>query len=332
MWREVLNAHIQDVQQRQKIAQALGIHPLTLIRWASGISTPRRPQVLRDLADFMPEQREEVLQSMMEEFPLLQEVDSREPTSIKAASADISWKIVSLLTVTSPAMRFATLCDAILTEAINILDPHNMGIALLVAPFIPPSPGQQVRSLLVHTARGTGPWEPYLEQAAVFLGIESLAGQAVSTLSPAMDSHLFDDTAQAVRCNYFGNLIQSAIAMPILHLGGVGGCLIALSTQPHAFSFLNQLDFRDLANLLALSFRPDYFYQPEQIDLAALPAYSAQKERLATYKPRLSRLLNNKDENVHSSSYVQARRQAWTQIEKEILQLSTTAETQSYAI
>ena len=325
MWRDVLNAHIQDVQQRQKIALALGVHPLTLIRWASGISTPRRPQTLRDLADFMPEQREKVLQSIMEEFPMLQEIDSREATSIKAAPTDIGWKIVRLLTVTPSAMRFAILCDAILTEAINILDPHNLGIAILVAPCIPPAPGQKVRSLLVHTVRGTGPWEPHLEQSAVFLGIESLAGQAVSMLSPALDSHLFDETIHPAHCNYFDNLIQSAIAMPILHLGGVGGCVIALSAQPHAFSFLNQRDFRDIANLLALSFRPDSFYSPEQIDLASLPAYSIQKEHLLTYKQRLSRLLSNKDENVHSSGYIQARRQIWTQIEKEVLQLPTTA-------
>ncbi len=325
MWRDVLNAHIQDVQERQKIAMALGVHPLTLIRWASGISVPRRPQTLRDLVDFMPEQREKVLQSIMEEFPMLQEMDAREPTSTKAALTDINWRIVRLLTVTPSAMRFAVLCDAILSEAINILDPHNLGIALLVAPCIPPSPGQKVRSLLVHTARGTGPLEPYLEQATVFLGVESLAGQAVSTLSPAIDSHLFDDTGHPTPCSYFGNLIQSAIAMPILHLGGISGCIIALSTQLHAFSFLNQRNFGDIANLLALSFRPDSFYPPEQIDLASLPPYGDQKERLVTYKQRLSRLLASKEENLHSSGYVQARRQIWTQIEQEVLQLSTMA-------
>jgi hypothetical protein len=240
---------------------------------------------------------------------------------MKATAVDISWQIVHLLAVTSPALRFATLCEAILAEAVNILDPHNMGIAILVAPCIPPSSGQKVRSLLVHTTRGTGRWEPYVEQATVFLGIESLAGQSVSTLSPAIGSHLFDDTAHPMHCNYFGNLIQSAMAMPILHLGGISGSVIALSTQPHAFSFPHQRDFRDITDLLALSFKPDSFYSPEQIDLASLPAYSAQQERLATYKPRLSRLLNNKDESAHSSGYVQARRKIWTQIEKEILQM-----------
>lgn len=325
MWRDVLNAYIQDVQQKQKIALALGVHPLTLVRWAKGISTPRRLQNLRDLPNFMPEQRDKVLQSILEEFPMLQELEYKEPTSTKSALVDISWKIVRLLTVTPPVMRFEVLCDAILAEAINILDPHNLGVAVLVAVRVPPTPGQKIRSLLVSTARGTAPWEPYLEQSAIFLGIESLAGQAVSTLSPAIGSHLFDDTTHPAHCSYFGNLIQSAIAAPILHLGGVCGCVIALSAQPHSFSFLTQRDFKDIANLLALSFRPDAFYPPEQIDLASLPPYSVQKERLATYKPRLARLLNNGEEGAHPSGYAQARRKIWTQIEKEVLQLSSTA-------
>ncbi len=326
MWRDVLNAHIQDVQQRQRIALALGVHPLTLVRWASHISTPRRLQYLRDLPDFMPEQRDKVLQSILEEFPTLQEPDYKEPVSMKAPPVDISRRILRILPVTSPAMRFEVICDTILAEAVNILDPRNFGIAILVAPCIPPSPGQKVHTLFVSTARGITPWEQPLEQSAIFLGIESLAGQAVSTLSPVIDRHLFDDSTQPAHCSYLGNLAQSAIAAPILHLGGIGGCVIALSTQPHSFSFLTQRDFKDIANLLALSFSPDSFYPLEQIDLASLPPYSAQKRYLATHKQRLSSLLSSNDEGDRALGYAQATQKIWGQIEKEVLQLSSTKE------
>lgn len=279
----------------------------------------------------MPEQREKVLQSILEEFPALQEPDYKEPVGMNVPPVDISRKILRLLTVTSPAMRFEMVCDAILAEAINTLDPHNFGIALLVAPCIAPAPGQKVRTLFVSTARGTTPWEQALEHAEIFLGIESLAGQAVSTLSPAMARHLFDNATQPEHCGYLGNLAQSAIAAPILHLGGIGGCVIALSTQPHSFSFLTQRDFKDIANLLALSFSPDSFYPPEQVDLASLPPYSVQKERLATHKQRLSSLLASDDESVHTLGYAQATQKIWGQIEKEVLQLSPTKDRGQYA-
>ncbi len=329
MWRDVLNAHIQDVQQRQRIALALGVHPLTLVRWASNISTPRRLQYLRDLPDFMPEQREKVLQSILEEFPMLQETEYKEPTTIKAPPADINLRVLRILAAISPAMRFEVLCDTILAEAINILDPRNFGIALLVARCVPPAldqpgrPVQKVRSLLVSIARGTMPWEQHLDQSAIFLGIESLAGQAVSTLSPVMGKNLFDDVTCPDDGSYLGDLAHSVIAAPILHLGSIGGCVIALSSQPHSFSFLIQRDFKDIANLLALSFNPDVFYPPEQIELASLPAYSVQKAPLATYKQRLSRLLDSRDQSIHSSGYAQATQKVWSQIEKEVLQLPT---------
>jgi len=327
MWREALRAYIQDVRQRQRIALALGVHPLTLVRWTNRVSVPRL-QYLRDLPDLLPEQREEVLQSILEEFPLLREPNYKESTqSIGISSPDFSREVLNLLTMTSPELRYEVLCDVILTDAIETLDPHKLGIALLVARCMPPSPGQKVRSLLVTTVRGNASWPHYIEQmepSAVFLGIESLAGQAVSTLSAGMGKHLFSDLTYPYHCSYFGDLIQSAIATPILHLGGIGGCLIAVSSRAHSFSFLTQRDFKNIANLLALSFDPAAFYPSEQIDLAVLPEYYVQTEYITSYEQRLSALLATNAENVHPLRYMQAIQRVWSTIGEDVLRLSPT--------
>ncbi len=328
MWREALRVHIQDVRQRQRIALALGVHPLTLVRWINRVSIPRL-QYLRDLPNILLEQRDEVLQSILEEFPMLREPNYKETayTHIGIPPTDFSRKVLRLLTVTSPALRYDVLCDAILADAINALDPHNLGIVLLVARCMPPSLGQKVRSLLVTTVRGSAHWQQYveqMEQSTIFLGIESLAGHAVSTLSADIGKHLFNDLTHPSHHGCLGELIQSAIATPILHLGGIGGCVIALSSQPHSFSFLTQRDFKDVANLLALSFSPDAFYPPEQVDLALLPEYCVQKEYIASYDQRLSVLVTNNVESTHPLRYMQVAQKIWRDIEEEMLKLSPT--------
>ena len=326
MWREALRAHIQDVRQRQRIALALGVHPLTLVRWTNRVSVPRL-QYLRDLPNFLPEQREEVLQSILEEFPILREPNYKESTHIGTSPPDFSREVLNLLTMTSPELRYEVLCDVILADAIDTLDVHKLGIALLVARCMPPSAGQKVRSLLVTTVRGSEPWPHYIEQmetSAIFLGVESLAGQSVSTLSPGISKHLFSDLTYPYHCSYFGNLIQSAIATPILHLGGIAGSLVAISSQPHSFSFLTQRDFKNIANLLALSFDPTAFYPPEQIDLALLPEYCVQKEYVASYEQRLSALVASNVESGRPLRYMQAVQRIWSEIEEEVLRLSPT--------
>jgi len=40
-WRELLGRSIENLQERQRIANAMGVIPITLMRWANGESTPR---------------------------------------------------------------------------------------------------------------------------------------------------------------------------------------------------------------------------------------------------------------------------------------------------
>ena len=50
-WREVLGQIIEDARERQRIASALGINPITLDRWANHTSKPRADKFSGSVAD-----------------------------------------------------------------------------------------------------------------------------------------------------------------------------------------------------------------------------------------------------------------------------------------
>src|SRR5689334_4649900 len=59
-WRELLATIIADPREKQRIAEALGIHPMTLVRWARGEVSPR-PNSLYRLLDVVPAYRARLL-------------------------------------------------------------------------------------------------------------------------------------------------------------------------------------------------------------------------------------------------------------------------------
>jgi len=66
-WRELLGKIIADSQERQRIANKLGVNPITLTRWVSNKSKPR-PQNLRQLLDALPEYHSRMLELIAIEF------------------------------------------------------------------------------------------------------------------------------------------------------------------------------------------------------------------------------------------------------------------------
>ncbi len=66
-WRELLGKIIRDTQEKQRIANELGISSVTLTRWVAGESRPR-PQNLRLLINALPDYRRTFLELIPEEF------------------------------------------------------------------------------------------------------------------------------------------------------------------------------------------------------------------------------------------------------------------------
>src|SRR5947209_20249284 len=85
-WRELLSHHIENPQERVRIAAILEINPVTLMRWVRQESTPR-PQHLQHLMDALPEERELLLTLLRQELPGFSTV--LEDTSATSASTTI---------------------------------------------------------------------------------------------------------------------------------------------------------------------------------------------------------------------------------------------------
>ncbi len=163
-WRELLSECLPGPQERQRLATALGVRSVTLSRWISGESLPRS-QHLRQLVAAIPSHHRK-------EFIALLERD------IPGVSIGISAEAG----VPVPrSVRATVLCDLILQQAINHLDPHRLGVAISIALCLPSNPaGGPVRSLLANMGRGTAPWEQNMAPETMLLGAESLAGYAVA--------------------------------------------------------------------------------------------------------------------------------------------------------
>jgi hypothetical protein len=68
-WRILLGQIISDPQEQQRLAQAVGVQAMTLLRWASGTSSPRQEKSLHLLIKALPHYRQQLLASLQEEFP-----------------------------------------------------------------------------------------------------------------------------------------------------------------------------------------------------------------------------------------------------------------------
>src|SRR5215467_5264383 len=66
-WRELLGSIIQDPQERRRLANELGVNPVTLTRWVHNESSPR-PQSIQRLLHALPEHRQELLNQILDEF------------------------------------------------------------------------------------------------------------------------------------------------------------------------------------------------------------------------------------------------------------------------
>src|SRR5947209_4846281 len=126
-WRELLGQSINDSQERQRIANALGVNPVTLMRWVRQESNPRMENLHR-LLNAIPQRREQFLALIKKEFGDFSAIEeygelTYEPIAIPA---EFYVRVVHTLATIPNALRFSSLCDLILQQAIKQLDPHRL--------------------------------------------------------------------------------------------------------------------------------------------------------------------------------------------------------------
>lgn len=315
-WRELLAWITGDPAVMQRIIQELGVRDITVRRWIRGQSMPR-PQNIRRLLGALPEYRErflELFSEVIEDFP---EFTLDEPAQ-QEIPAKFYTQIFQTRGAISQSQRFWTLTNAIIEQALGQLDPENLGMAITVVKCMVSSRHpEKIFSLQEVVGLGTPPWPGNMEQKALFLGIESLSGNAVATCHQA-EVHSYKDDPEALPGHQF-ELEHSAIAYPILYAGRIAGCLLISSTEPYYFlSPARQSLVADYAHLIALAFEPEDFLDPAHIELRLMPPHIEQKVYFKDFRQRLikARLTLYNQGNIDAEQYV------WEEIEAEILKLN----------
>src|SRR5579863_6391916 len=317
-WRTLLGRIIANPKERQRLANELNIRTITLSRWAGGSGTPR-PYNLRQLLVALPEHRQALAELLTEEFPELMKepVEEIPESAFTEIPSEFYARTLQTYSIERKEQRFWTLSALILQQALSQLDPNNQGMAITIAQCMPPSQGDKVRSLHERTGKGTPPWKADLEQDAIFLGSESLAGQTIARAQLlTVENH---PGQQGVYSGHWVKGEASATACPILQEGRFAGCLVVSSTQAGYFLPFRQALIKNYAALMALAFRYEDFYDFKQIELRSIPDATVQRNYFKNLRQRISTLMQESQRRGQALTILEAEQIIWGQVEEELL-------------
>ena len=326
-WRSLLKSILQNAQEKQRLAAELGVTNVTLGRWVDHISNPR-PQSLRQLAKSLPEQRVLIQMLIEEEFPGTfsgspGEISDEVPEDIPHA---LYISVLHTHATIGGRQRFWSITDQVLQDAVRQLDPHQEGISVTLATLVPPSTGQKVRSMREVAGRGNHPWKHMLERQYTFLGVESLAGFAVS------ESRQLSVQDKSDRANrYPGQWVdweESSTACPLKKEGMIGGCLIASSTQPGYFTPLREKLVQEYAELIVLALNQHDFFSDDQVQLVLMPSQNEQEAYVAKtdIRKRLTDVVQQASQKKQAIHVSQAEIIVAQQLEEELVRLTSEAD------
>lgn len=317
-WRNLLGRIISDPLERQRIATAVSVNMITLSRWANDTSSPRLEK-LSNLLDALPQsQRELMLPLIAEEFPefstgaiiadeVPQDILSICYAQVLSANADMP-----------DVLYFWSVCKLVLQQALEQLDARRLGMVIMVAQCTPPTGENKVRSLRGNVRQGTLPLSSTLETEPIFLGAESLSGSVVTSCRPLTIQNIEDFLPLKGK---LAPALASATAYPILRRGRIGGCLVITSTQVNYFTPARLNLVQHYANLIALAFETEEFYDPKHIDLGVMPSFLVQKPYFAQFRRRVAEVMKLSMQQKQSINSIKAEKLVWQQLEEELLHL-----------
>jgi hypothetical protein len=319
-WRELLGNIISDNKEKQRIIEALGVTSITLTRWVNGESDPRS-QNMRHLLSVLPQQREQLIELLREEKGL-SEFANPVPDDVPGEIlSEFYARVFVARATTTDNLRFWSTCNLILQQAIGQLDPDRQGMAIWVVRCMPPSgPYGKVRSLREVVGQGTFPWSGNLEQQAMFLGAESLAGNAVTLCRSSIIENLDEEhnLMAASRVEFE----KSAAIYPILYAGRIAGVLSISSTRyNHFLSQARTALAQSYADLIALAFEPGDFYTPEDIALCVMPSHEEQKRYFVKFRQLIANTMIDAANRNRPVNNIEADYIVWQRLEDELLQL-----------
>jgi len=317
-WRTLFSQAVRTPQERQRLAQVLGVSTITITRWATNKSQPRL-DTLRILPDALPSIRQQLITLVEREYPdLFINERVKEQQVCQLPSAFYS-RFFHDYTYLSENMREASLFLLVVQQLVAQLDPRKLGLAAFIAQCTPPSLGNKVRSLLKIIGRGTAPWADVFPYQTQLFGVESQVGNALqqkhTLLVQNRKTNAFLYPQQHIAA------VESVVTIPILQSDRVAGCLCVISTQSGYFS-PSQIDLlKNYADMLAIAFVPDKFYSLQDIELGVMPPFEQQQPYLATFQQRVLQHLKESTRQQILLSRLQAERLVWQEIESLFLHL-----------
>jgi len=320
-WQDLLKDIISNPVERERLAKAVGVRPITLYRWVSSESSPR-PQNLRQLLSALPYEQRNRMAALLEQEHL-DFSESSLSDSLDQLEFPFVRQVLELRATTAEVVLYWTLCHKVFQHALRRLDPERIGMSIRVVLCMPPGSDGKIHSLRESVGQGTPPWRDDLEQEAIFLGAESLAGYVVTSCRPAVVQNLTSENFRLPA--YQAEHELSAMAAPIMYASQVAGCVLVSSTQTDYFTSSSRLALiADYTQLIALAFKPEQFYPPDWLELRVMPAFDAQRVLLASFRERVIALMKEAAQEKRLLTHTQAEQLAWQHVEEELIHIPSS--------
>ncbi|GCE30292.1 hypothetical protein KDA_57760 [Dictyobacter alpinus] len=317
-WRDFLAHIIRDDKVKQQIIDALHISPITLTRWITGKSEPRLHNLRQMLGALPPQYQEQMSHYLREENKAGTTLIGEESHLALIIPSEFYQQVFIARATTGENLRFWSLSQLIIQQALGQLDPERRGMSIWIVRCMPPSgPQHKVRSLRESVGAGTSPWKSNLEQDAMFLGAESLVGSVVTSYRPAIVQDL-DEEHNLLALSRVEHE-KSIVIYPILYCGRIAGVFMVSSAEANFFLHAARVELiHSYADLAALAFDRDQFYEPEQIMLEIMPGYVEQKSYFTHFRQLMTETIldavysNRRIDNAQADLFV------WQKLEEQL--------------
>jgi hypothetical protein len=316
-WQELLQRLIEDPKEKERIIQQAHIQPITLTRWIKGTCSPRAEN-LRALFKAIPSSSLQTFAQLISvDFPNLLTEQFRKESVQTEPPLEFYTCVLSAYTNMMPPLYPQVLRDLILQQMIKHFDPNRLGLSIRIAQCLWNPHEHKVRSLYAMGGIGTPPWSRDLDQQAIFLGAESLAGIAVMKCCLTTASRQAENSA--LNFIHWGEHEQSLLAYPLMSHTRIAGSLLIASNLPDAFSEAHHKLIERYAHLMALAFEPDVFFDLKDIFLHTIPADLQQEPLFQQIRQRALQTAQRRGLPLK-----EAQERVWQEIEEELIQLIAT--------
>ena len=323
-WQAFLGQFIENPQERARLSSAVRVRPITLQRWAEGISRPREDNILALLKNLPTEVYPLFMRLLLRDFPELLRDELPEDHFRQNIPAEFYARALSNLALTPQPIYRQSMQDLLLQQLREHLDPDQHGLAISLALCTPPRLSCKVRSLREIGGLGTPPWPSDLAEKPMFLGSESLVGYAVEHMRRYVINSKDDMTFFPANWTAFE---RSAAAFPILLRAQVVGGLIISSAREFFFTEPRLTVIEAYSHMISCMFEMEEAYPAEEIELRAMPPYAQQLPFFHAYKHRVSLKYAEAAQAKQMVTFQHVRQLVWQDIEDELLWLPLEAGT-----